>query len=75
MKFKRYDNYQDSEIDWLGEIPQHWEINKLKSSVKKIADIDHYMPPTVSVGKPYIMTGDLCEQASLIVQRLSLIHI
>lgn len=66
MNLERYDSYKDSEIAWLSEVPQHWEINKLKSSVKKIGDIDHYMPPTVAVGKPYIMTGDLCEQASLI---------
>jgi type I restriction enzyme S subunit len=25
---KRYDSYKDSGIEWIGEIPSHWEINK-----------------------------------------------
>ena len=27
---KKYDNYKDSGIEWLGEIPEHWESIKLK---------------------------------------------
>lgn len=26
---KKYDTYKDSGIEWLGEIPEHWEISKL----------------------------------------------
>ena len=27
---ERYEKYKDSGIEWLGEIPEHWEIKKLK---------------------------------------------
>jgi len=27
---KRYDTYKDSGIEWIGEIPEHWEVNKVK---------------------------------------------
>ncbi|MEN9302872.1 MAG: hypothetical protein RL264_1301 [Bacteroidota bacterium] len=27
---KKYDSYKDSGIEWIGEIPSHWEIKKLK---------------------------------------------
>jgi len=27
---KKYDNYKDSGIEWLGGIPEHWEVKKLK---------------------------------------------
>lgn len=27
---KRYDNYKDSGVQWLGEIPKHWNVTKLK---------------------------------------------
>jgi len=27
---KRYPAYKDSGIDWIGEIPEHWEVKKLK---------------------------------------------
>ena len=26
----RYESYKDSGVEWLGEIPSHWEIKKLK---------------------------------------------
>ncbi len=25
---KKYNNYKDSGIEWIGEIPEHWEVNK-----------------------------------------------
>jgi type I restriction enzyme S subunit len=27
---RRYDSYKDSGIEWIGEIPSHWDIKKLK---------------------------------------------
>ncbi|MFH6971820.1 restriction endonuclease subunit S [Flavobacterium petrolei] len=27
---KKYDNYKDSGIEWIREIPEHWEVKKLK---------------------------------------------
>lgn len=57
---------KDSGIEWIGQIPQHWEIIKFKNCISKIADIDHYMPNSVDIGYPYLMTGDLKECASQI---------
>lgn len=33
---KKYDNYKDSGIEWIGEIPEHWEINRLKHIVETV---------------------------------------
>lgn len=27
---KKYDTYKDSGIEWIGEIPSHWEVNRFK---------------------------------------------
>lgn len=27
---RRYDSYKDSGIEWLGDIPEHWEVKKMK---------------------------------------------
>src|SRR5690554_3899404 len=27
---KRYDSYKDSGIEWIGEIPEHWEVSRIK---------------------------------------------
>ncbi|CCY01678.1 type I restriction modification DNA specificity domain protein [Prevotella sp. CAG:924] len=31
MMENRYDKYKDSGVEWIGEIPEHWEIRKLKN--------------------------------------------
>ena len=33
---KKYESYKDSGIEWIGEIPSHWEVRKLKFVVKYI---------------------------------------
>jgi len=34
--FERYSAYRDSGIKWLGEIPEHWEVKKLKFIMSQI---------------------------------------
>jgi type I restriction enzyme S subunit len=29
-RYRRYDDYRDSGVEWLGEFPAHWEIRRLK---------------------------------------------
>ena len=31
MSYLRYQHYKDSGIEWLGEVPKHWEVRRLKS--------------------------------------------
>lgn len=30
VKYQQYDEYKDSGVEWLGEIPNHWEVNRHK---------------------------------------------
>jgi type I restriction enzyme S subunit len=55
---------KDSGIEWLGEVPEHWEVGALGYFLDAVGDVDHYMPPSVEEGVPYVMTGDLEEFAS-----------
>ncbi len=57
---------KDSGVEWIGQVPEHWEIRKLKQAVNSITDVDHTMPNNVTKGIPYIMTGDLKEKISKI---------
>lgn len=29
MSFPRYPSYKDSGVEWLGEVPAHWEMKRL----------------------------------------------
>lgn len=35
-KFPKHDHYQDSGVEWLGEIPAHWEVEKGKWLFEKM---------------------------------------
>ena len=49
---RRYDSYKDSGIAWIGEIPEHWDIHKVKEHFterkEKVSDKDF---PPLSVSK------------------------
>jgi len=55
---------KDSGVEWIGEIPEGWILLAMNYAINAIADVDHYMPPTIERGIPYVMTGDLEEFAS-----------
>ena len=47
------------DIDWIGEIPKHWDIIKLKRCCDKITDGSHYSPDTSDEGKYYITVRNI----------------
>ena len=41
MKFKRYPKYKDSGVEWLGEIPEHWRVRRLKTIARvELSNVD-----------------------------------
>jgi type I restriction enzyme S subunit len=36
MKWKRYPSYKDSGVEWLGEVPKHWSLGRLKQTIDSI---------------------------------------
>ena len=32
MSLPRYPEYKDSGVEWLGEVPRHWEVKRLKQA-------------------------------------------
>ena len=34
MSFPRYPEYKDSGVEWLGEVPAHWEVRRLRHAVQ-----------------------------------------
>jgi type I restriction enzyme S subunit len=50
----KYDNYKDSGVEWIGEIPSHWDIILFKRIIHKIKDGTHGSFQRVSEGKPFL---------------------
>ena len=34
MSFRKYEEYKESGVEWLGEVPKHWEVRWLKFCVQ-----------------------------------------
>lgn len=55
---KKYKAYKDTGIQWIGEIPEGWEIKKIKN-VCSVTDGTHFSPQTVTQGKPYVTVSNV----------------
>lgn len=54
MKYKKYPNYKDSGVEWLGEIPEHWEVKTLKYLIAKTIDNRGRTPEIENTGIPML---------------------
>ena len=53
---------KDSGVEWLGEVPAHWEVKKLKNVTLQIIDGAHFTPTYVDDGVPFIRVTDIQTQ-------------
>ena len=67
---KRYPKYKDSGIEWLGEIPEHWEINYLKFMSKRITK--GTTPSTL--GRSFTETGVTFIKVESISEKMTILH-
>lgn len=35
MKLKQYPKYKDSESQWIGKVPSHWDVKPLRAMLKE----------------------------------------
>ena len=55
MSFPRYPAYKDSGVEWLGEVPEHWEVIRLKNVLLcRITDGPHTTPEFIDEGIPFL---------------------
>ena len=50
---------KDSGIEWLGEVPEHWEVKRLKRVTSIIIDGAHFTPTYVDEGIPFLRVTDI----------------
>ncbi len=46
---KRYEKYKDSGVDWIGEIPRHWECKRLGTLLTIFSSKNHTDKPLLSI--------------------------
>lgn len=52
---------KDSGVEWIGEIPEHWEVKRIKHVSSKIVDGAHFTPTYIDKGIPFLRVTDLSD--------------
>jgi type I restriction enzyme S subunit len=53
---------KDYGVEWLGDIPEHWQIIRLKHLSEKITDGEHISPKNIDNGIPLLSAKDIRER-------------
>jgi len=49
MSFPKYHDYKDSGVEWLGKVPAHWEISRLKRNVRLLTEKTNNRSNTIAL--------------------------
>jgi len=52
---------ENSDVEWLGEIPAHWEVTRLRYGCSLLRDGTHQPPPRVAVGYPLLSVRNITD--------------
>ena len=73
MKYKRYSKYKDSGVEWIGEIPEGWEIKRLKFILDiPVSDGPHETPVFQDSGIPFFSVDNI-QDDKLFLEKLRFI--
>ncbi|EOX3387748.1 restriction endonuclease subunit S [Vibrio cholerae] len=61
-RYKAYAEYKNSGVKWLGNIPTHWNVSKLKRYCQ-VTDGSHHSPKIEVDGKPFVSVTDVGENS------------
>lgn len=62
MKYPAYPKYKKSGVEWLGDVPEHWKIKKVKYVTYQVIDGTHVTPTYVDEGVPFLRVTDIQTQ-------------
>ncbi len=61
MKLSPYPKYKPSGIEWLGELPEGWSVDRLKRMSMRVTDGAHISPDLSSADYPFVSTVDISD--------------
>lgn len=64
-QLKKYPKYKPSGIEWIGEIPEHWEVKKLKYEAKIQGGYAFKSEEFVDSGIPVVRIGDISTKINI----------
>ncbi|MFN7759978.1 MAG: restriction endonuclease subunit S [Pseudanabaena sp.] len=58
LSIKNYQLYKDSGVEWLGDVPEHWEVRRIQDLAYKIGDGLHGTPNYIDSSDFYFINGN-----------------
>ena len=65
---------KDSGVEWVGKIPEHWEVQPIKYSLKGIVDCEHSTAPFVSEEKYFVVRTSNVKNGKLVMENAKYTH-
>ena len=54
MQFKQYPSYKNSGVEWLGDVPEHWDLKRFKYILEELNELSELGDETLlSVSEYY----------------------
>ena len=69
MKLPPYPKYKDSGVPWLGDIPEHWEVRRLRNLGTFLKGFGGTKADETATGVPCVRYGDLYTQHDLFIEK------
>ncbi len=66
-KYQGSEKYKDSGVEWLGEIPEHWEVKRLNFLTKRIGDGIHSTPNYIDSSEYFFINGNNLLNGSIVI--------
>ena len=73
MSFPRYENYKDSGVEWLGEVPGNWKTGRFSRVIYAIKDGTHGTFTRTIEGRPFLSAKNVQDGKIVISDEESLI--
>jgi type I restriction enzyme S subunit len=79
-KLEKYSSYKDSGVEWLGEIPEHWETQKMKYLGKMFAGLtdkkgDDFSKEFSEDKKPFIPFTNVCNNVKIDSNQMQYVNV
>ena len=69
MSFKPYQKYKESGVEWLGRVPEHWEVRRLRQIGPLLKGSGGTKEDIVESGVPCVRYGDLYTTHSYFIRQ------
>lgn len=66
---KKYDTYKPSGVEWLGDIPEHWEVKRLKHLIVSKTGFAFPSDKFLEEGIPLVRITDLNENGLVMIEK------